>query len=66
MEYPRAEFARDTDPQQGVLSRLHVFDMVASEQIPIVAYHFPWPGVGHVAKSGDSYRYVAIQMQTGL
>ena len=66
MKNPRAEFARDTDPQQGVVSRLRVFDMVASEQIPIVAYHFPWPGVGHVAKSGDSYRYVAIQMQTVL
>ncbi len=66
MENPRAEFARDTDPQQGVVSRLRVFDMVASEQIPIVAYHFPWPGVGHVAKSGDSYRYVPIQMQTVL
>ena len=66
MENPRAEFARDTDPQQGVVSRLRVFDMAASGQIPIVAYHFPWPGVGHVAKDGDSYRYVAIEMQTVL
>ena len=66
MENPRAEFARDTDPQQGVVSRLRVFDMAASGQIPIVAYHFPWPGVGHVAKNGDSYRYVAIEMQTVL
>ena len=66
MENPRAEFARDTDPQQGVVSRLRAFDMAASGQIPIVAYHFPWPGVGHVAKNGDGYRYVAIEMQTVL
>lgn len=66
MENPRAEFARDSDPQQAVVSRLRVFDMTASGQIPIVAYHFPWPGVGHVAKNGDSYRYVAIEMQTVL
>jgi glyoxylase-like metal-dependent hydrolase (beta-lactamase superfamily II) len=66
MENPRAEFARDTDPKQGVSSRLRVFDMVASGKIPIVAYHFPWPGVGHVAKNGDNYRYVAIEMQTVL
>ncbi len=66
MENPRAEFTRDTDPKQGVSSRLRVFDMVASGKIPIVAYHFPWPGVGHVAKSGDNYRYVAIEMQTVL
>ena len=66
MENPRVEFARDTDPKQGVASRLRVFDMVASGKIPIVAYHFPWPGIGHVAKSGDHYRYVAIEMQTVL
>jgi len=66
MENPRAEFARDTDPKQGVSSRLRIFDMVASGRIPIVAYHFPWPGIGHVAKNGDNYRYVAIEMQTVL
>ena len=66
MENPRAEFARDTDPKQGVSSRLRVFDMVASGRVPIVAYHFPWPGIGHVAKNGDHYRYVAIDMQTVL
>jgi glyoxylase-like metal-dependent hydrolase (beta-lactamase superfamily II) len=43
MENPRAEFARDTDPQQGVTTRLRVFDLVASQKIPIVAYHFPGP-----------------------
>jgi glyoxylase-like metal-dependent hydrolase (beta-lactamase superfamily II) len=66
MENPRAEFTRDTDPKLGVTSRLRVFDMVASGKIPIIAYHFPWPGIGHVAKSGDRYRYVAIEMQTVL
>jgi glyoxylase-like metal-dependent hydrolase (beta-lactamase superfamily II) len=66
MENPRAEFARDTDSKQGVSSRLRVFDMAASAKIPILAYHFPWPGIGHVAKSGDHYRYVPIEMQTVL
>jgi glyoxylase-like metal-dependent hydrolase (beta-lactamase superfamily II) len=66
MENPRVEFVRDTDSKQGVASRLRVFDMVASGKIPIVAYHFPWPGIGHVAKSGGDYRYVAIEMQTVL
>jgi glyoxylase-like metal-dependent hydrolase (beta-lactamase superfamily II) len=66
MENPRAEFARDTDPKQGVSSRLRVFDLVASRKIPIVAYHFPWPGIGHIAKRGEGYRYVAADMQTVL
>lgn len=66
MENPRAEFARDTDPKQGVTSRLRMFDMVAAQKIPIVAYHFPWPGIGHVARLGNAYRYVPVQMQTVL
>jgi glyoxylase-like metal-dependent hydrolase (beta-lactamase superfamily II) len=66
MEIPRAEFTRDTDPKQGVTTRLRVFDMVAAQKMPIIAYHFPWPGLGHVAKSGDVYRYVATDMQTVL
>ena len=66
MEYPRAEFARDTDPKQGATTRLRVFDMVANGKMPIIAYHFPWPGIGHVAKTDDHYRYVPIQMQTVL
>jgi hypothetical protein len=35
-------------------------------QIPILAYHFPWPGVGHIAKRGEGYRHVADDMQTVL
>jgi glyoxylase-like metal-dependent hydrolase (beta-lactamase superfamily II) len=66
MENPRAEFARDTDSKQGVTTRLRVFDMVANQKIPILAYHFPWPGIGHVAKRGEGYRYVAADMQTVL
>ncbi len=66
MENPRAEFTRDTDPQQGVSSRLRVFDMAASQKIPILAYHFPWPGIGHVARRDDAYRYVPVEMQTVL
>jgi glyoxylase-like metal-dependent hydrolase (beta-lactamase superfamily II) len=66
MENPRAEFTRDTDSKQGVTTRLRVFDMVASQKIPILAYHFPWPGIGHVAKRGEGYRYVPVEMQTVL
>jgi glyoxylase-like metal-dependent hydrolase (beta-lactamase superfamily II) len=65
-ENPRAEFAFDTDPQQAISSRLRVFDMVAAQKIPIIAYHFPWPGLGHLGKRGDGYRYVPSPMQTVL
>jgi glyoxylase-like metal-dependent hydrolase (beta-lactamase superfamily II) len=61
-ERPRTEFAYDTDPKKAVESRLKVLDMVASTRMPLLAYHFPWPGVGHLAKQTDGYRYIAEPM----
>lgn len=65
-QQPRAAFSYDTDGAQGVATRLKVFDMLATDRIPLVSYHFPWPGLGHVAKQGDGYRYFPAPMQTVL
>jgi len=65
-EKPRLEFTFDTDGKQAVASRLRVFDMLAKERMPFITYHFPWPGLGHLAKNGDAYRYVPATLQTVL
>ena len=62
-EKPRTEFAYDTDPKQAVQSRLKVFDMLSKDRIPFLAYHFPWPGVGNLAKQGDGFRFYATPME---
>jgi glyoxylase-like metal-dependent hydrolase (beta-lactamase superfamily II) len=61
-EKPKTEFAYDTDPKLAVTSRLKVLDMIASTRMPMLAYHFPWPGVGHLSRQGDGYRYIAEPM----
>ncbi len=62
-ERPKTEFAYDTDAKQAVQTRLKVFDMLSKDRIPFIAYHFPWPGMGHLARQGtDSYRYFAEPM----
>jgi hypothetical protein len=44
-----------------------VFDMLATDRIPLVSYHFPWPGLGFVAKQGDAaYRYFPAPLRTVL
>jgi hypothetical protein len=53
----------DTDPKQAVAPRLKVLDMLASQKMPLHAYHFPWPGYGYVAKQGDGYRYYPVPME---
>lgn len=66
VEKPRFEFAYDTDPKQSVNSRVRILEMLASQKIPLVAYHFPWPGHGHIAKQGDGFRYYPAPMQMVL
>ncbi len=62
LEKPLIEFAFDTDPKQSAQSRVKVLDMLAANRMPLIAYHFPWPGVGHVAKAGEGFRYYPAQM----
>ena len=57
LEKPLTEFKYDTDPKQSAQSRVKNLTMLAEKRIPLVAYHFAWPGLGHVAKQGDGFRY---------
>jgi len=63
LEKPRIEFSFDTDPKQSANTRVRVLDMLAANRIPMIAYHFPWPGVGHVAKQGEGFRYYPAPLQ---
>ncbi|MBX9774388.1 MAG: MBL fold metallo-hydrolase [Xanthobacteraceae bacterium] len=66
VETPRKEFAYDTDGKLGVASRLRLFDMLSAKRMPLIAYHFPWPGIGYIGKHGDAYRYFPSPMRTVL
>jgi glyoxylase-like metal-dependent hydrolase (beta-lactamase superfamily II) len=66
MEKPLTEFAYDTDPKQSAQTRVKTLKMLAEKRIPILAYHFAWPGVGHVAKQGDGFRYYPEPMNMAL
>ena len=66
MEKPLTEFAYDTDPKQSAQTRVKMLNMLAANRIPILAYHFAWPGIGHVAKQGDGFRYYPEPMNMVL
>ncbi|MEM6486906.1 MAG: MBL fold metallo-hydrolase [Pseudomonadota bacterium] len=57
LETPLTQFAFDTDPAQSAQTRVRVLDMIAAQRLPMIAYHFPWPGIGHVEKVGEGFRY---------
>jgi hypothetical protein len=43
-----------------------MLSMLADKKIPLLAYHFAWPGVGHVAKQGDGFRFYPEGMKMEL
>ena len=66
IEKPQMEVAFDTDPKQGVQTRIKVMDMLAAQRMLTLVYHLPWPGVGHFAKQGDGFRFAPEPMQVVL
>src|SRR6266702_993224 len=62
LERPRMEFSYDTDPKQAANTRVKMLDMIAANKIPIMSYHFAWPGYGHVVKTGEGFHYIAEPM----
>lgn len=48
----------DMDGNRAAETRKRLLDMLASERMPVVGYHFPFPAVGFVAKEGTGWRYV--------
>jgi glyoxylase-like metal-dependent hydrolase (beta-lactamase superfamily II) len=64
LEHPEWRISYDTDPEHAVRSRRQLFDRLAAERILTHGYHFPWPGLGHVVKEDDRYRWIAAPSYT--
>ncbi|MBI5317828.1 MBL fold metallo-hydrolase [Bradyrhizobium sp.] len=63
LEKPAMEFAYDTDPKQSARTRIRLLGMLADKQIPVMSYHFPWPGFGNLARAGEGFRFYAEPMK---
>ena len=58
MERPDWFAGFDQDGPMASATRLRLLDMAATDGIAVLGYHFPFPGVGHVMRMGDAYRFV--------
>ncbi len=57
LEHPDWFAGSDNWPVPSVLSRRQLLDRAAAEGLLVATYHFPFPGVGHVAKAGDGWSW---------
>ena len=61
LPHPEWKVGFDTDPDVAVETRKRTLDRVAADRMPALAYHFPFPGLGHVARHGTgSYRWEPV------
>jgi glyoxylase-like metal-dependent hydrolase (beta-lactamase superfamily II) len=60
LERPDWTSALDLDPEQTIVTRRQVLGRAAVEHALVLAYHFPAPGLGHVALEGDGWRWQPI------
>jgi len=63
---PDWEVKFDMDKAAAAQTRRTLLDMMATDRVPFVGYHMPWPGLGYVERDGDGYRYAAHSYQLML
>ncbi len=59
---PGLEFAFDSDPKQSAQTRMRMLDRIAADRHAVLSYHFPWPGLGHVAREGEGFGWYPTPM----
>ncbi|MEM7487698.1 MAG: MBL fold metallo-hydrolase [Pseudomonadota bacterium] len=66
LAHPDWEVRFDMDKAAAAAARRQVLGMVASDRIPMLGYHMPFPAMGYVEADGDGFRWVPESYQLML
>ncbi|MCY1220511.1 Metallo-beta-lactamase superfamily protein [compost metagenome] len=58
---PEIAVVFDTDPKMAAETRKRILDQVSKDRTMVAGMHMPFPGFGHVAPDGDSYRFIPAE-----
>ena len=56
----------DQDKAQGAATRRAIYDMAATDRLPIIGYHMPFPSLGFVERAGNAYRWLPHSYQLNV
>ncbi len=62
LEQPEWCAAVDFAPEQVVATRRRLLSRAAAEKSLVLAFHFPFPGLGHVVQKGEGWQWQPIEM----
>ncbi len=58
--HPDWEYGTDTEPQKAIATRQRLLDRLVADDVSLIGFHLPHPGLGRVERSGEgTYRFVA-------
>lgn len=66
LQVPEAKVFFDDDSDQAIATRKRVLDMVATDAIPVIGHHMPFPSLGYVERTANSYRWEPASYQMRL
>ncbi len=56
----------DMDKEMAAATRKRIFDLAATDRIPVTGYHMPFPAVGFIDRQGSDWRWVPAGFQASL
>jgi len=56
-EYPDWHFGIDLEPETAGKTRRRLLDMAATDDMLILGFHFPFPGLGYALPHGEAWRW---------
>jgi glyoxylase-like metal-dependent hydrolase (beta-lactamase superfamily II) len=66
IQRPEWEVGFDDIKDMAAATRKRIFDMVATDKVAVAGFHMPFPSVGYVEKTAQSYRWVPASYQFNL
>lgn len=66
LQAPEAKVFFDDDSDMAIATRKRVLDMVATDNIPVIGHHMPFPSLGYVERTANSYRWEPASYQMRL
>jgi glyoxylase-like metal-dependent hydrolase (beta-lactamase superfamily II) len=64
LAHPEWHCVFDIDKEAAVTTRKRIYDMAATDRLPVIGYHMPFPSVGYVERTTPgSYRWIAHSFQ---
>jgi glyoxylase-like metal-dependent hydrolase (beta-lactamase superfamily II) len=66
LQRPDWHVAFDADKDKAAATRQKVLGMIATDRLPFIGYHMPYPSLGYLEKIDGGYRWVAASYQMML